>query len=208
MSRAIGRLGARRNRNGLERYCQLQESLSRVDVRSDGDYQRAFKSFYRVRRGRGLCEPFFSILEREKNNPAPSFGKVLAEIHGRTGRVEASFSSKLVATIDADLPVWDRHVLDNLGLRPPYSIRDIRRRLDRCGKLYSEIRASASTAIRKGCFAEWRRRFDGAFPQFKHFTDIKKLDLFLWQYRPSERSGHASGNSSPGAGGVSGASSR
>jgi hypothetical protein len=52
MSCAIGRLGARRNRNGLGRYCQLQESLSRVDVRSDGDFQRAFKSFYGVRRGR------------------------------------------------------------------------------------------------------------------------------------------------------------
>jgi len=208
MSRAIENLKTSRNRNGLKRYCRLQESLLRVDVRSDGDFQRAFKSFYRVRRGRNLCEPFFSVLEREKKPPAPSFLDVLAEIHGRTGRVEASFSSKLVATIDAGLPVWDRHVLENLGLRPPYSIRDTRRRLDRCGELYSEIRTSTTAAIRRSCFAEWRRRFDGAFPQFKHFTDIKKLDLLLWQSRRSERSGHASGSSSPGAGGASGASSR
>ena len=208
MSRAIENLKTSRNRNGLKRYCRLQESLSRVDVRSDRDFQRAFRSFYRVMRGNEWCEPFFSILEREKNNPAPSFREALDEIHYRTGRVEASFSSKLVATIDANRPVWDRHVLANLGLRPPYSGMDTRRRLDRCSELYSKIRKWTSAAIRQDSFAEWRRRFDGAFPQFKHFTDIKKLDLFLWQSRRSERSGHASGSSSPGTGGVSGASSR
>ena len=179
-----------------------------IDVTSDRDFRSDFKSFYRVRRGEEWCESFFSILECEKNNPVPSFREVLAEIHDRTGRIEASFSSKLVATIDADRPVWDRHVLANLGLKPPYSSMDTRRRLDRCSELYSKILKWMSTAIQQDSFAEWRRRFDGAFPQFKHVTDIKKLDLFLWQFRRSERSGHASGSSSPGAGGVSGASSR
>ena len=183
MSRAIKNLETSRNRNGLQKYCRLQESLSRVDVRSDGDFQRAFKSFYQVRRGADFCEPFFSILYREKNNPAPSFGEVLAEIHDRTGRVEASFSSKLVATIDADLPVWDRHVLDNLGLRPPYSSMNPQRRLSRCSELYSEILAWTSAAIRQAWFGEWQRRFDTAFPQFTHFSDTKKLDLLLWKSR-------------------------
>ena len=106
MSLAIERLRTRRNRTRLERYDRLQRSLLKVDVTSDRDFQSDFKSFYGVRRGTEWCESFFSILEREKNNPASSFREALAEIHGRTGRVEASFSSKLVATVDADRPVW------------------------------------------------------------------------------------------------------
>ena len=183
MSCAIGRLGARRNRNGLERYDRLQRSLRKVVVTLDRGFQNDFKSFYRVRRGKEWCEPFFSILEREKRNPGLSFRETLDEVHGSTGRVEASFSSKLVASIDANLPVWDRHVLGNLGLRPPYSSMDTRRRLDRCGELYSKIRRWTSKEIRQDSFKEWRRRFDTAFPQFMHFTDIKKLDLLLWQSR-------------------------
>ena len=181
MSHAIENL--RKRRIGLERYDRLQRSLLTVDVSSDRNTQNDFKSFYRVIRGKDWCESFFSILERDKSNPAPSFREALAEIHGKTGRVEASFSSKLVATIDANRPVWDRHVLDNLGLKPPYSSMDTRRRLDRCSELYSEIRTWTSTAIRQDSFKEWRRCFDDAFPPFKHFTDIKKFDLLLWQSR-------------------------
>lgn len=206
MSCAIGNL--KLNQRGLERYNCLQRTLLKGGGASNPDFQRAFKSFYRVRRSDGWCEMFFTILDREKHNLAVSFREVLAEIHCGTKRVEASFASKLVATINADRPVWDRHVLDNMGLKPPHWSRNPSRRLRRCGELYECIRTSTSRTIRKSGFEEWRSRVDDAFPQFSHFTDIKKLDLLLWQSRLSERSGYASGNSSPGAGGVSGASSR
>ena len=181
MLRAIRNLEARRS--GLARYDLLQRSLLKDDVTSNRDFQRAFKSFYRVRRGEDWCKVFFCILEREKRNDGLSFREVVEDIHRETGRVEASFSSKLVATIDKGLPVWDKHVLDNLGLRPPYSGMDPRRRLDRCVELYSRIQSWASNEIRQSGFAEWQRRFDRAFPSFRHFTDVKKLDLFLWQSR-------------------------
>ncbi len=181
MSCAIERLRA--NSSGLERYDRLQRSLNRFDVTRDRCFQLDFKGFYRVRRGKKWCELFFSILEREKRRPSPSFRKFLAEIHCRTGWVEASFTSKLVATIDASLPVWDSHVLCNLGLKPPYRSKDARRRLDRCGEVYSKIRRWASNETQQDSFKEWRRRFDTEFPHFTHFTDIKKLDLLLWQSR-------------------------
>src|SRR5439155_1069029 len=46
------------------------------------------------------------LLERRKRQPA-SFGSVLRELHEATGRFEASFASKLVATIRPDTPVID-----------------------------------------------------------------------------------------------------
>ena len=108
---------------------------------------------------------------------------VLVEIRCETGQLEASFGSKLVATINANLPVWDQHVLDNLGLKEPSRNRDTESRLRRCVELYLSIQTWSSRVIRQDSFGEWRQRFDGLLPQFKHFTDIKKLDLFLWQSR-------------------------
>ena len=179
MLRAIGNLEERSR--DLARYYYLQRSLLKDEVTSNRDFQKTFKSFYRMRRGEGWCRVFFLILEREKHNHALSFRDVLEEIHRETGWVEASFSSKLAATVDGNLPVWDKYVLHNLGLKRPYSSMAPGRRMDRCVELYSRIQSWTSNAIRQSAFAEWRRRFDRTFPSFRHFTDVKKLDLFLWQ---------------------------
>lgn len=167
----------------LEKYSYLQRSLQACDVVQDRNFRTAFNGYYRVRQKRAdWYDMFFSILEREKRSDTISFRIVLQEILGETGRVESSFSSKLVATIDANLPVWDQHVLDNLGLKAPAG-GDPQRRLCGCVELYSKIQTWSSQVIQQDCFGKWKRRFDGAFPRFRHFTDAKKLDLFLWQSR-------------------------
>ena len=136
-----------------------------------------------MRRTESWCDVFFSILEREKRNRAPSFRKVVEEIACKTGRLEASFSSKLVATIDPCLPIWDRHVLDNLALRAPYSGMERSRRVCRCDELYSRIAEWTETVVHLDRFEEWKTRFDRAFPRFTSFAEVKKLDLYLWQSR-------------------------
>lgn len=168
----------------LEAYAYLQRSLSTCNVFANREFRTAFNGYYRMRqKPAAWYDGFFSILEREKHNQAVSFGSVLEEIYCETKRVEASFSSKLVATINANLPVWDRHVLDNLGLTAPPSGRDSAWRLRRCVESYSRIRDWTTTAIQQDAFEEWSQRFDAAFPQFRGFTAIKKLDLLLWQSR-------------------------
>ena len=171
----------------LVTYDYLQRSLRACDVATSSEYQRAFNGYYRMRqRPQTWCDLFFSILEREKRSNAVAFRWVLEEIFRESGRLEASFSSKLVATIDANSPVWDQHVLGNLGLKAPSWSRDTERRLQRCVELYSSIRSWSSRAIQLDGFGEWRSRFDCQFPRFRHFTDIKKLDLLLWQSRQAE----------------------
>ena len=126
---------------------------------------------------------FFSILEREKRRDQVSFRAVLQEILRETGRLEASFSSKLVATISDNCPVWDRYVLESHDLRAPTWSRDYERRLQRFVDLYLSIQSWSSRVIQEDGFFEWRSRFDRLFPQFRHFSDIKKLDLLQWQSR-------------------------
>ena len=47
-------------------------------------------------------EVFFSILEREKHSDTVSFRIILEEIFRKTGRLEASFGSKLNCCVDRD----------------------------------------------------------------------------------------------------------
>ena len=99
---------------GAGEYRQLQSELRDRDVSRDHDYQRRFVGFYRVRRDARWRDAFFQMLQSCKSQPL-TIEAVLHRLHEATGQVEASFASKLVATINPNLPVIDSVVLRNLG---------------------------------------------------------------------------------------------
>jgi hypothetical protein len=101
------------------------------------------------------------------------------------GRCEASFSSKLVATIDPEQLIWDSIVLGNVGIaRPNYGCKD---RL-----------ADAKTVYRSLC--DWYAQyllssdtgrliislFNQNVKERTRITDVKKVDFVLWQMRAKQ----------------------
>jgi hypothetical protein len=93
---------------------------------------------------------------------------------------EASFASKLTASVEPTLPVIDAFVLKNMGLRLPAptsrdrlrAIVDTHRRVaDGYARLLASDDGRAAVAS-----------FDAAYPD-TGLTDLKKLDLVLWQIR-------------------------
>jgi hypothetical protein len=165
---------------GLAKYLWLQANLRGCDVSHSREYQRRFNGFYRVRRDAGWQRAFYELLEAGKASP-PSLITLLTVLHQRTGRVEASFGSKLLATLDPSLPVIDAVVLGNLGLRLPVS-----------GPLAERLQAIAALHHRmKQRYTEWLDTSQGRY-LIAHFTasypeavvsPIKMLDLVLWQTR-------------------------
>lgn len=95
---------------GLRKYCWLQAALATTDIANDREFQTRFNAFYRVRRSSAWRRVFYALLEQEKSKPRP-FAYVLRALHAATGRAEASFASKLVASVDPDMPVIDAFVL-------------------------------------------------------------------------------------------------
>jgi len=164
---------------GLVKYGWLQKELRLRDVSCDAEYQKRFNGFYRVRRNSDWRGAFFQILEGAKSAPI-SFGEVLRALHAATGRVEASFASKLVATLEPIQPVIDSVVLRNLGIKLPTAssstrfaeIRDLHQQL---GELYSKYLASKSG---RELVVRFRQAYPGA-----QVTETKMLDLVLWQSR-------------------------
>lgn len=102
-------------RRGIGQYLEIMDLLPRVDVRTDRDFQKRYNAFYRVRqRSEEWYAVYFAYLEKHKRRKT-SFDQVLDHLHAELGRYEPSFSSKLVATLDPEQPVWDRFVLENTG---------------------------------------------------------------------------------------------
>lgn len=93
--------------NGLTKYLWLQQELHDRDVARNREYQTRFSGFYRVRRNSAWRQVSFGMLEDIKRRPVVSIGETLQQLHDATGRLEASFASKLVATVDPSQPVID-----------------------------------------------------------------------------------------------------
>lgn len=165
---------------GLEQYWQLQSALPITNVARDRDFQRAFNAFYRVRRDPRWQSSFYRLLEQSKGK-RPPFAVVLRTLHRETGRVEASFASKLVATLDPELPLIDRFVLQNLGQRLPTAGR-IERRLDRTIDIHEFIRRTYAAALDGPMGHRLVAAFEQAYPSYP-VTRVKMLDLVLWQRR-------------------------
>jgi hypothetical protein len=165
--------------NGLAKYSWLQKEFPIRDVSSDSEYRKRFGGFYRVRRSASWRDTFFQILERGKSAPL-TFGEALRALQAGTGKVEASFASKLVATLDPVQPVIDSVVLKNIGFKLPAAasadrfseIESLHRRL---AEVYWEYLASESGR-------DLVKRFRESYPDAQ-VTETKMLDLVLWQSR-------------------------
>lgn len=193
---------------GLEEYQWLLQAVWAVDVSIDRGFQRRFNYFNRVRRNSDWQACYYKVMEREKKNLAVpvrdhgvslqgadfaataekgavlSFETVLCELYEGTGNLEASFASKLLAIIDPDRPIWDKLVLDRLGLRLTCSSSDspdVRR--TEVVEVYSQIEDWYARYMTKDDAKKNLRMFDRLMPDYTWVSPVKKIDYLIWGVR-------------------------
>lgn len=162
---------------GIEKYTWIMRRVQETDVSVDAGFQRAYNGFYRIRqRPESFYKTYYEYLERNKDNKGLTFEEVITYLYRETGSIHASFSSKLLATVRSDMPVWDKFVLQNLGLRAPYYYE--KDRLQKTIRLYDRICEwyATSEAVAK------LNVFDEKFPDI-NISDVKKIDFILWATR-------------------------
>lgn len=175
ISRAMERV-----KPGLNKYQRIQGLITKVNVSEDRDFQKSFNGFYRVRqRPVDFYQVFYSYMENAKNG-STSFETTLTHLYKELGRVEASFSSKLVATINPDMPVWDSVVLKNIGLKAPAYHR--KNRIGESIEVYDQLINWYKDFLMTEKAKTIIEQFDATYPEAA-ITDIKKVDLVLWQIR-------------------------
>jgi hypothetical protein len=165
----------------LVKYHQTIANLRRTDVSKDIDYQRSFNGLYMIRRNQKWRTIYFALLERHKLSNNFEFRDVLSDLYNATGRIEASFASKLIATIDPTKGVYDSFVRMNLGL--PLRSGASPDRIDALCVDYATVNRTLSAMCIDQSFAGLRQAFNEQLPEFTNFSDVKVLDLMIWQMR-------------------------
>ena len=165
---------------GLDCYVKIMNDVRKTNVSTDGTFQRMFNGFYLVRRNEDWRRVYYDLFEVSKDD-VPSFGYIIRYLYEKTGNIEGSFSSKLLATLCPDKPIWDRYVTENLGLK--LKGKSKAEQLDNAIRLYEEIESWYRDFLTTEKAAECIAAFDRALPDYTGISPIKKIDCFLWSIR-------------------------
>ena len=136
--------------------------------------------FYRVRRNAEWRKAYYDLFETSKNS-TPSFESIIRTMYEATGNIEASFSSKMLATINPEMPIWDRYVVQNLCLEMRGKTKEdqLKCAVDLYNKMISWYEGFLQTENGRDCIAE----FDLILPGYVWMSDVKKIDFYLWSIR-------------------------
>lgn len=172
-----------KKRNGVQKYIEIMEEIKKSDghISQNKDFQNKYKNFYKMHLSRSLTEDFyneyFKYLEKNYKNKQIEFKDVLEYISNKSNRIEASFSSKLLATINPDRVVWDKNVRSQLEIPNAKSFND-------AIKLYDELETKLkniylNTDLGKEYIRIFNETFENILP-IEEITPIKKIDFVLW----------------------------
>lgn len=169
-------------KQGLEKYIKIIDRLHKVNVHKDKEFQKLYNGFYRVRQRKAdFYEIYYDYLENNKCNEV-TFGEAIKYIYDRTGRVEASFASKLVANINPNLPIWDSFVLSNLNIDKPKQYKKSEVRIKESIEAYKILQDKYENFLLTNNAKVLIELFNNEY-QNTCISDTKKIDFILWQIR-------------------------
>lgn len=164
----------------LDKYNYIKDNIYKCDVSKDKEFQTRFNAFYRVRRDNQWREIFYKYFEKIKNDKNITFDEILDYMYEKTGNIEASFCSKLLSTINPDMPIWDQYVLKNLNLEVFGNTKE--ERLNNTKIIYKKIIEIENNKLKDSSIQEAISDFKNYFPEY-NLSDIKILDYILWNSR-------------------------
>ncbi len=103
------------------------------------------------------------------------------------GQTDSSISSKVLATIGPNKPIWDSYVLKNLKLKLKGKNKEDH--LPAAVVLYDNICNWYRNYLQTDEARDMIEMFDQTFPESSHITQIKKIDFIIWALRLSHEQG-------------------
>lgn len=162
----------------LPLYQKIMEQVRIVDVSADADFQRTFNYFYQVRRDESWRKEYYVLFEKMKHAQDISFPAIITELYHSTGKLEASFSSKMLATLDPSEPIWDSRVCTLLDLKVTGKTKE--EELQNIIALYSRLENWYVEFLQTDNAKECIAKFDKLLPKYTWLSGTKKIDYLLW----------------------------
>lgn len=165
---------------GLDKYQYIMDQVGKTDVSTNADFQRIFNGFYIVRRNEAWRKVYYELFEQVKKG-TPTFADILTHMYESTGNIEPSFSSKMLASIFPDKPIWDQYVIQNLNMKLVGVTKQ--KQLENAITLYNNVEKWYAYFLQTDKAKECIEKFDCAMPDYKHISNVKKIDCILWSIR-------------------------
>ncbi len=159
----------------------------------DDEFKKLLDGYYQIRRKKSWRDKCYEIFQASaKATNTPTFKDILKKLYNETNALEPSFASKILATIDPSQPIWDQHVIKNVGLDNDDDLKKanntklkIADRIDAADSVYNKI---------KDWYAKNGKKIIDVFnemfpnPPYNQINDTKKIDTVIWGIRnESER---------------------
>ena len=181
----INKLGNRKN--DIDRYFYITSVFAQnKPISGNEEFKKTYKSFY-VMSSAGLSQQhfdkYFELLDRRVNN----LETILNELYKiktlkQLNSLQFSFATKLLHTLDNNLPIYDNQVKKTLGLPDTYNFLDSRYKKTRALLAYYEnlkmiYRQLLEKAPVKKLIEDISKKFGWTADQI---NDVKILDFILW----------------------------
>ncbi|MGN1372817.1 MAG: hypothetical protein ACI4VK_02080 [Candidatus Coproplasma sp.] len=176
----------------LMRYNKLMTKINQPDfsASTDTNFQKEFCAYYRIN-GAGKSEEwktkyfnlFDDVLSKSKNGENVTFSYILNTLYNLTladdyDKYDPSFSSKMLASINPNMPIWDSLVLRQFNV----NVAKFDNPEQRC-RLYSALVQWYRDNINSITVQKYINNFNEVFkdiPEFNDISDVKKLDSLFW----------------------------
>jgi len=150
------------------------------NIEFDDEFQKKYIYFYKLnlhfKDFMSFKNKYFKFMEKVKNDKTNlTFEEVLTSISEKLNDV--SFASKLLHTVNNDMPIWDSNIIKNLGLENDMKNIKISRTeiYKNICKIYAEFLPTTQAK-------QWIFEFDKIYAKYSNIiTDTKKIDFILWQ---------------------------
>lgn len=171
---------------GLETYTKIINEAKDPSKISCDEFRKMYNGYYKLRQMPHQWYDKYYELMAEQADKNRTF-KELLEIMYETGkRIEVSFVSKLMATINPKFPIWDKYVLKNLGMTKEWERlagQPYQKRIELAATIYNNIIEQYELFINSHNGNLCIDIFNEVLPDYKNISDVKKIDFMLWSKR-------------------------
>lgn len=164
----------------LDKYKYIIEEKNNCNISTNHEYQKNFNKFFMIRRDEKWREIYYTYFEKMKNNTNISFEEIIKYMYSKTGNIEASYSSKMLAIINPNMPIWDQYIINNLELKVEGKTK--KERLNNTICVYNEIIKKEKELLKRHDVKQSIKEFRNKYNDYE-LTDIKILDYLLWNNR-------------------------
>ena len=168
---------------GLDDYKYIQDNYLKLnisEISENNDFQKKFNHFYKVRRNENWRKVYYKYFETVKDNKNVTFSEILEYLNKNlpNNPIEASFASKMLATINPEKPIWDQFVVEKLNIKVPN-----KRTIGNSTEIYEKIERRINDLVKEN--GETIEKFKEEFGEYE-LKDVKIIDFILWNDRTED----------------------